>query len=352
MRLLEAGIDVYTTLNVQHLESLNDVIAQITGVVVRETVPDSIFQQADEVELVDIAAGRPLGAVAGGQGLHRPRGRAGDGQLLHQGQPDRAAGVGPAADGRAGGRADGRVPRRARGAGHVARPRAAAGLRRSESVCGPAGSGHLPHGGQPEVALGGGPRRDARRRRPFRRRPRATHANAAAGRATRRRDGHLSGQSIADELIHYARGRNVTKIVVGKPKQPRWKELFRGSLVYELTRKCGDIDVYVISGDPQPALPPAAAPRLLPGSRLDYFWALVVVMVCTASQRRAVAVSDDADQSGDDLPAGRGGRRALAGARAVDPGVRSGRGRVRLLLRAAALDVRGGRYAILSDVRW
>ena len=54
MSLLEAGIDVYTTLNVQHLESLNDVIAQITGVVVRETVPDSIFEQADEVELVDL----------------------------------------------------------------------------------------------------------------------------------------------------------------------------------------------------------------------------------------------------------------------------------------------------------
>ncbi len=54
MRLLDAGIDVYTTLNVQHLESLNDVIAQITGVVVRETVPDSIFEQADDVELVDL----------------------------------------------------------------------------------------------------------------------------------------------------------------------------------------------------------------------------------------------------------------------------------------------------------
>ena len=54
MRLLDAGIDVYTTLNVQHLESLNDVVAQITGVVVRETLPDSIFEQADEVELVDL----------------------------------------------------------------------------------------------------------------------------------------------------------------------------------------------------------------------------------------------------------------------------------------------------------
>src|SRR5262249_27886342 len=51
--LLEAGIEVYTTVNIQHLESLNDVIAQITGVRVRETVPDGIFERADEVKLVD-----------------------------------------------------------------------------------------------------------------------------------------------------------------------------------------------------------------------------------------------------------------------------------------------------------
>lgn len=53
--LLAAGIDVYTTLNVQHLESLNDVVARITGVVVRETVPDAILDAADEVELVDVS---------------------------------------------------------------------------------------------------------------------------------------------------------------------------------------------------------------------------------------------------------------------------------------------------------
>ena len=52
--LLDAGIDVWTTLNVQHVESLNDVVAQITGVVVRETVPDSVIEQADEIELVDL----------------------------------------------------------------------------------------------------------------------------------------------------------------------------------------------------------------------------------------------------------------------------------------------------------
>ncbi len=49
--LLDAGIDVYTTINIQHLESLNDVVAQITGVRVRETVPDGILERADEIKL-------------------------------------------------------------------------------------------------------------------------------------------------------------------------------------------------------------------------------------------------------------------------------------------------------------
>src|SRR5262249_31950379 len=52
--LLNAGINVYTTINVQHIESLNDVVAQITGVLVRETVPDRLLEQADEVELIDL----------------------------------------------------------------------------------------------------------------------------------------------------------------------------------------------------------------------------------------------------------------------------------------------------------
>ena len=55
VELLDAGINVYTTLNVQHLESVNDIVERITGVKVRETLPDSVLEQADEVELVDIA---------------------------------------------------------------------------------------------------------------------------------------------------------------------------------------------------------------------------------------------------------------------------------------------------------
>ena len=52
--ILAAGIDVYTTLNVQHLESLNDVVAQVTGVVVRETVPDRVLDNASEIEVIDL----------------------------------------------------------------------------------------------------------------------------------------------------------------------------------------------------------------------------------------------------------------------------------------------------------
>jgi two-component system sensor histidine kinase KdpD len=52
--VLEAGIDVYATLNIQHLESLNDVVAQITRIRVRETLPDSVLERADQIELIDL----------------------------------------------------------------------------------------------------------------------------------------------------------------------------------------------------------------------------------------------------------------------------------------------------------
>ncbi len=65
--LLDNGIDVYTTLNVQHLESRADIVAQITGSIVRETVPDSIFESADEVEIIDIPPDELLKRLAEGK---------------------------------------------------------------------------------------------------------------------------------------------------------------------------------------------------------------------------------------------------------------------------------------------
>lgn len=64
--LLNAGIDVYTTVNVQHIESLNDTVASITGILVRERIPDSAFDRADQVELVDIEPEELLERMADG----------------------------------------------------------------------------------------------------------------------------------------------------------------------------------------------------------------------------------------------------------------------------------------------
>ncbi|MCX6332879.1 MAG: sensor histidine kinase KdpD, partial [Bacteroidia bacterium] len=54
LEILDNGIDVYTTVNVQHLESRSDTVAQITGIIVRETIPDEIFENADEIEVIDL----------------------------------------------------------------------------------------------------------------------------------------------------------------------------------------------------------------------------------------------------------------------------------------------------------
>ncbi|MFH0760382.1 MAG: sensor histidine kinase KdpD [Bacteroidota bacterium] len=67
MEILENGINVYTTLNVQHLESRSDTVAQITGILIRETVPDEVFENADEVELVDLAPDELLQRLSEGK---------------------------------------------------------------------------------------------------------------------------------------------------------------------------------------------------------------------------------------------------------------------------------------------
>jgi two-component system sensor histidine kinase KdpD len=91
----------------------------------------------------------------------------------------------------------------------------------------------------------------------------------------------LGGTDATAEIIAFARRRNVTKIIVGKTLRSRWRELLRGSFLYELTRKSGDIDVYVIRGEASQHQAPAAdaeRPRPLRG----YLVALASVAACTA----------------------------------------------------------------------
>ena len=89
--LLAAGIDVVSTVNIQHLESLNDVVADITGVPQRETVPDSVVRAAEQVELVDMTPEALRRRMATRQRLPAGESRRGAGQLLPPRQPHRAA---------------------------------------------------------------------------------------------------------------------------------------------------------------------------------------------------------------------------------------------------------------------
>ena len=91
----------------------------------------------------------------------------------------------------------------------------------------------------------------------------------------------LSGHRVAEEVLSYARNRNVTKIIVGKPTHPRWRDFFFGSIVDELVRQSGAIDVYAASGEgdiPQPAV----TQRLQkPINWRHYAYSLAIVTVCT-----------------------------------------------------------------------
>jgi len=90
----------------------------------------------------------------------------------------------------------------------------------------------------------------------------------------------LSGPRVSEEALRYARQRNVTQIVVGKPARPRWRERLFGSVVDDLVRESGAIDVYVISGDPADA--PIAPARFQPTSKgANYAKAVALVVLCT-----------------------------------------------------------------------
>jgi two-component system sensor histidine kinase KdpD len=91
----------------------------------------------------------------------------------------------------------------------------------------------------------------------------------------------LSGPNVSQVVLTYARTRNVTKIVVGKPARPRWKEILFGSTVDELVRQSGEIDVYVMTGDQAAAPPPPPAYIERTSDWSAYGWGLLAVVLST-----------------------------------------------------------------------
>ena len=257
--LLEASIDVYTTLNVQHLESLNDVVAQITGVVVRETVPDAVFDRAYEVRVVDL----PVDEL-----LVRLR----EGKVYLPTQAERAA---------ENFFREGNLIALRELALRRTAERVEAKMRGYKAAHGITETWHT--GERVLVCISQSPH-SARLVRSARRMATSLHAElialyvetpASIRMTARDRDRlaenmrlveSLGGESVvlraedaATETVQYARKRNVTKIVVGKPTHPRWKDFLRRSFLDDLVRKSREIDVYVISGIEGLRAPPSIA---------------------------------------------------------------------------------------------
>lgn len=248
--ILDAGIDVYTTLNIQHLESLNDVVAQVTGVVVHETIPDVVIDQAAEIEVVDLPPDELLTRLKEGKVY----------------VPEQAA------------RAIEKFFRK----GNLTALREMSLRRAAERVDDQmrfymetrAIPGPWPAGERLLVCISPNPLAD-RLVRTTRRLADQLNAEWYAvyvevtsqpglSPANRERLGRtlqlaeelgaksltLAGRSVHEAVIEYAHKHNVTKLVVGKPFLPRWQELIRGSIVDQLLHASGDIDVYVISTQP------------------------------------------------------------------------------------------------------
>ena len=246
--LLGAGIDVYTTLNVQHLESLNDVVAQITGIHVRETVPDSMLEQADELEVADLSAEDLLKRLGEGKVYVPDEAARAIDRFFRKGNliALRELALRRAAE---------RVDAQMRGymREHGIRETWPAGER--VLVCigpNPAGARLVRAGKRMATSLkcdwtvlyveAPGQRISTSDRE-------ALVQNLQLAEELSAQTATLSGLNAAEEMLAYARAHNVTKIVVGKPTHSRWRDKLFGSTLDRLVRGSGELDVYVISGD-------------------------------------------------------------------------------------------------------
>src|SRR3954471_7827212 len=290
--LLSHGIDVYTAVNIQHIESLNDVVAQITHVRVRETVPDSIFDRADAIELIDLTPDDLIQRLREGK-VYVPK--QAERALEHYFSPGNLTALRELALRRTAERVDEQLLTHMQ-ANAIAGPWAAgervlvcvsedpraAGLVRATRRL--ADRLHAPW-----TALSIETRRSLQLSEVERDRLADTLrlAEALGGEALTI---PAEGRRIADDVIAFAQGNNVTQIVIGKSTRSLWFEMTRGSVVHDLVRRAGNISVHVIPGDElaAEAVPKKTVQAALRPEPFDprlYLMALVIVAVALGAAK-------------------------------------------------------------------
>jgi two-component system sensor histidine kinase KdpD len=249
--LLNRGINVYTTVNIQHIESLNDVVAQITHVRVRETVPDSVFDRADAIELVDLTPDDLIERLKEGK-VYVPK--QAERALEHYFSPGNLTALRELALRRTAERVDEQLLTHMQA--HAIPGPWAAGERILVCVSeDPRAAGLVRYAKRladrlhaPFTAFNVETRRSLQWTEEERDRVADTLrlAQALGGEAITLPGG---GRGIADDVIAFAQANNVTQIIIGKSARSRWFELLYGSVVHDLVRRSGNISVHVIAGD-------------------------------------------------------------------------------------------------------
>jgi two-component system sensor histidine kinase KdpD len=290
--LLAAGIDVYSTMNVQHLESLNDVVAKITRIRVRETVPDNILELADEIEVVDLTPEALVERLEEGKVYVRDQAQRAlrhyfsignltalrelalrataqrvDNQMLQYMQAHAIEGPWAASD---------------RVLVCVSEdPRAVELLRYSSRIADRLKAKWT-------ALYIEGPRHSV-----LSEAQRDTVAETL--RTAERLGGEaitIPGAGIADDILNYAKANNVTHIVVGKSQRSRWFEMLHGSVVRDLVRSSEAISVHVIAGEPQPPVRKSPALRTEPVRTVVHPGAYLASIVMVAASVALSALID------------------------------------------------------------
>ena len=253
--LIDAGIDVWTAINIQHLESLSDVVSRITGVLVRETIPDTVIDQADEVVVVDITPAELITRLSGGRVyLSETAARAATGFF----KPGNLTALRELALRRTADRVDDQM------VDHL----------RQNAI-----EGAWPTGERLLVCVGADPSSEGVVRAASRL---ASGLNAPWIAVTLERTGaeitdpealrridetlrlaerlgaettRIAGRDLPDALLRYARRENVTQIVIGRSGAGYWARLRGQALSGELLRRANDIAIHIVVGDgaPKPA---------------------------------------------------------------------------------------------------
>jgi len=275
--LLESGIDVYTTFNIQNVESLNDTVAQITGIIVNEKVPDRFLDTADQIKLVDISAEELIRRFHNGkisvpelsEQVLRYFFRPGNINALRELALRYAARtVGKQMEEYRNQRGiDQPWPVQERVMACISSsPFAVHVLRQARQIANDLNAELITVYVEPPFSFQSGKDLISLR------------VNLQLAEDLGAKMVTLSSQDVSSGILGLARQYNVSQIILGKPLRPRWREILHGSVVDDIIRGCTGMGVFVVPGYPTPKEPPTNDHKITP-PRKNIGWPLMLSLV-------------------------------------------------------------------------